>query len=182
MTIVITTRAPAPGEAVSASLFGDPVVVDLTNLANAANMPPGQIIARGKRNSNFVGIDGTERGIMRLDAISIVAGRRYMLLAGPSRFSPATATDICRAQIRYSEAGTATTASTVVSYVEAAGSVSQMLMGGFTAVSTNQITSVLFTGQRATGSSATTWISDSGGFRLKVIDLGVDVGDTGINL
>jgi hypothetical protein len=35
VTVTITTQAPAPGEKVSAALFGDAVVTDLINLANA---------------------------------------------------------------------------------------------------------------------------------------------------
>lgn len=35
MPVTITTQAPAPGERVSAALFGDAVVTDLINLANA---------------------------------------------------------------------------------------------------------------------------------------------------
>lgn len=144
---------------------------------------PGVCIARGSRTTDKSGIDGTERGILRVDSITIISGRRYWVTGKASRFSPATSTDICRHRFRYSEAGAATTGSTALAYGEIEGSKSVTLDGGFTASTSSTTASVIFTGQRATGVSATSWLgTDDGNWGFEVFDMGVDPGNTGVVL
>jgi hypothetical protein len=148
----------------------------------AVGWMPGTILARGNRTSNKASIT-TEVGVLRIDGITIVAGRRYMVICNSSRVDSATSTDKFQHRIRVSEAGAATTSSTEVSYWESADQDSGMPMGFFTATTNSTTCSVLFTLARF-GAGSSTWqaTDHDGGFCLEVFDCGEDPGDTGIDV
>ncbi|HSW66655.1 MAG TPA: hypothetical protein VLI54_05960 [Bacillota bacterium] len=146
------------------------------------NCLSGGIIARANRTTNKGSITGTEVGILRIDNMTLVNGRRYAVYCSPSRFDSTVDTDITAMRLRLNQSGTATTSSTALIYAEEPDQRSMTCGTAFTATADTTNASLLLSGIRTLGSGTSTWLADAGNFDMWVVDQGVDVGDTGVDL
>lgn len=155
-------------------------------IARAADIAPalsiGAVVRRGERNTNESGIDGTERGILRVDNIPIVAGRRYAVRCTPSRVLGGT--DQYALRLRVNQTGQATASSTQLCYAQMPAGSHMTPAGEFTATVTGSSCSVLLSVQRITGTGTGTWWAEGtdGSQIMSIVDMGDDPGDTGIEL
>ncbi|MEU5950521.1 hypothetical protein ABZ793_33970 [Micromonospora sp. NPDC047465] len=155
------------------------------------NALPKGVISRGQRSTTSAFTSGsTELPILRLDGVPVVAGRLYHVRVVNVHIDGSTAsTDMARGYLRYSTAGSATTASTQLAAaslpVPDTGGIASGtdIHGEFVAAATGTL-SVLFTIARVTGLNANFRTVGGTGFNLEltVIDAGLDPGDTGIDL
>ncbi|MBX6750936.1 MAG: hypothetical protein IRY85_14900 [Micromonosporaceae bacterium] len=150
--------------------------------AAVANDTQGRAVRRGERNSDFAPVDNTEKGILRVDGIPIVSGRRYAIMVSPTRVNSIVSGDIWAQRLRLNQTGTATTSSTTVAYAEMNNGRSITLYAEFTATTTGNACSVLLTAQRTSGSGAGTWHVDGTTKTITIVDLGPALGNSGVVL
>jgi hypothetical protein len=146
---------------------------------------PQGVLLRGDRTSNS-STTTTEVGVLRVDSIPVVAGRLYRISTSPLVLS-STANDIVRANIRISTSGAATTSSTVLDFVQQPvvntsfpGAISLVCL--YPAGSTATL-SILLTVNRQSGSGNASILAGStfpAGVWIE--DIGVDPGDTGVDI
>jgi fructose-specific phosphotransferase system IIC component len=131
------------------------------------------------------------QGVLRLDNITMTAGRRYLVMSSPLRMALATATDRGKFELRYNATGTATTSSAAISRSEIA-----VPTGGFTndsfppmrkvitPGSSTALASVLLCMSRPTGTGAITAYgsTDDEQLWIAVIDQGLAVADGGVTI
>jgi hypothetical protein len=168
---------------ISANITAD---VEATLQAQLAS-PPRGIIARGNRATASSSATTTEIGVLRLDSIPVVSGRAYRIWTSPMQLYSNVAGDVVAARIRVSTSGAATTASTVLgialtsSAQTSTGTIqpeSRAMSEVYVASSTTTL-SVLLSLARNTGTGNGQILV---GEDLVVEDIGVDPGDTGVDL
>lgn len=157
-------------------------------------LPNGEV-GKGVRLTAKTGILGTETGFLRIDLISLFAGRTYRVTASGLRISytgTTAATDHYKFTLRQSD-GTvavpvsATTASTEIGRSEQ-GLTASNEFSSFPQIVTNvapgadSVTSFLLSFARTSGAAVPTVQADPGGILLLVEDMGWSVGNNAINL
>ena len=154
------------------------------------NSLPKGVVYQGNRTSVSSASTGTEISVLRLDGMTLLNGRTYELKTGNIRPSMSVGTDKVKVNLKYNSAGTATTASTEIGRWEglagiAAGAVVNSITpisGWVNPVADTAVGSLLFSFQRVAGTGSITINPDAGGLWLTVIDHGIVVADTGIDL
>jgi hypothetical protein len=153
-------------------------------LSTAGPLPQGTL-PRGNRITNS-STTTTEVGVERVDSIPIVAGRLYRICTSPLVLS-STANDIVRAIIRISTSGSATTSSTVLDFVQQPvtntsfpGSVPLQTL--YTAPSTATLSVLLSVSRQSGTGNASILGASTFKIDLWVEDIGVDQGDTGVDI
>lgn len=160
---------------------------ELADLVDEDSPLPLGILARGNRNTSST-TTTTEQGVLRLDDIPVYAGRTYRVWTSPLFLDTSVANDVIRALVRYTTDGsTPTTSSSVLSFVQArAEDVTDQYAIPFTcdySPSADQLLSVLLTVARRSGTGNVSIIgATSGPINLVVEDIGMDPGDTGVDI
>jgi hypothetical protein len=162
---------------------GDEVTADLLD-----TLPAGIIYQGNRASAAGPTVGSTELGILRIDDMVLKAGREYEFKMGNFRatFSSTTATDKFKINLRYSAAGSATIASGEIGRCEAYGPASASnwphATGWVIPPSDTTTASILISMIRVGGTGTLTTLADTGGLWLSVIDHGVAVTDTGIDV
>ncbi len=147
-------------------------------------------IGRHQRTTSSSTTTTTEIGVIRLDNLTLPAGRRFLFNVSPLIFNSTVAADLISVRLRASTSGAATTASTALAdLVDTANTASgsQKTSGLVVPYSPSgaETLSVILTLQR-TGGSGTVGLlvpaSPTYDIRLDAYDIGVDPGSTGSNL
>lgn len=146
---------------------------------------PQGAIARGRRTTATGNITGTETGVLRLDSISVYAGRLYRISTSDINMDTSVANDVCSARIRISTSGTATTASTQIANIrqtiDSAADSNIVPLNTFYAPASDATLSVLLSAIRVTGTgNLVVFCSGTDILDLVVSDEGIDPGDTGV--
>lgn len=165
---------------------GDEVTADLLN-----SLPKG-VVYQGNRTSTAGATSaGTELGLLRLDDMVLLSGRCYQVIANNPRPDLTTVTDRVKFTLRYNSAGTATTSSTEIGRSEIRNQEATtgfdinnfpQPMGWINPTSDTTTGSVMLSVARATGAGTVTVPPDTGGLWLTVIDHGMAVADTGVDV
>ena len=150
---------------------------------------PGTIVqgGYGLRTSSSTAAAGAQ-GVMRLDGILLTAGRRYKIFTNTLVLVSSVANDQVTARISYDVTGAnATTASALLAlYNTPAVDSTANGMGGVVAASylaaANVSLSIILWTQRLVGTGNARLISAGVGIEMFVKDMGVDTGDTGVDL
>jgi len=151
---------------------------------------PLGIIALGNRGSNKA-LSTTNTGYLRVDGVALKNGRTYAVVAANIRLSITTsvgASDHYTADIRQDLTGAAaTTASTEIgrSELTAANSTSDDTYPPIIALvhpSADVTGSFLLSARFVTGAITASLQADSPGINLFVVDLGIAVADTGVDI
>lgn len=157
-------------------------------------VPSSTVIAYGIRTTASPGATTTELGVIRLDNIPVIIGRRYRIWTSPLNMSSTVANDLMNAHIRYNSVASPgagspaiTTSTQLTGLVEGSFSAggSQRTQGlnvSFAPGATGTL-SVLLSVSRDLGTGT---VSINGApiypIELVVEDMGVDPGNTGILL
>lgn len=165
--------------------------LDATDL----NLPPWGLgmIAYGSRPSSngnagpITPSGSTSTGVLRIDNITLKAGRRYLIESSDLRVDLGTATDRPRFELRLNTSGTATTSTAITARTEVGGAdLNNMphLRRIITAGSDTSVASLLLSVTRPTGSGSVLVMAgtDDETLWIGVTDLGVSVSDTGVVL
>jgi hypothetical protein len=153
-----------------------------SQLGTSGFLPLG-ILAWANRPTNSTTTTTVEIGVLRLDSIPIVNGRSYRIWTSPMFGLSTTTGDVVAIRARGNTAGSAVVGSTIIgnqldlvtnNTQPASGSMNQL----YNSATTGSL-SVIITVQRATGAGT---VSIFGGFDLMVEDIGITVGDTGVDL
>lgn len=154
---------------------------DITGNVNISGYGPGRIRARGNRTTDPGGITG-EVGVLRLDSIAYPANHLFLFQAVMRPYS-SVSTDSYAMRLRMNTAGVATTGSSQFAHVEQRSHYTGVAWGIYQNAGA-QTLSVLLSLNRAAGTGTFNANGDSsiGGINLVVWDLGVDVGDTGVDI
>lgn len=144
------------------------------------------VIKRGNRSTNS-STTTTEVGVLRVDGTTLVPGRLYEIYTGPLRFFSSVTGDIVSAALRYrldgASAGTGDT--TLVNAPDKAHTAnldqgaSQTLRAQLTVGSISTL-SVLLTVGRVAGTGNVAILG--GPIDLFIEDMGIDPGDTGVDI
>lgn len=155
---------------------------------------PGTVIKRARRDTNSSpSTSATLVPVLRLDGVALTAGRLYGIQTSQLALDANAANDVMRAEIRYDTTGSAAT----IASARLPGSMAQALQANTSqsedvtinttyAPASNQTVSFLLCLSHpvATGATNATILAD-GDFntiQILVIDLGLDPGDTGVDL
>ncbi len=145
----------------------------------------GTVASRAERTSISPGsTSSTDAGIVRLDTIPIKANMIYLIMVFCHPDSTVS-TDRARVQLRYNISGTATVSSPVLPGAQGFGPVGapMMLMTTFSSVSDLPNMSIWAGIARNSGTGTVTAYADgSRNTVVVVVALGVDPGDTGVDL
>jgi hypothetical protein len=162
---------------------GDPVMADEANEA----LKSGTVIARGRRETSSTA-SGSEQSVLRVDSIPVVSGRLYGIETSALLLDTSVANDIARGILRVDTTGAAaTTASTSVTTGQTrladATIGNTVTLKTTTAATATGSWSVLLSTSRVSGSGNISITGTSGQpIEIIVTDLGVDPGDTGVDL
>jgi hypothetical protein len=150
------------------------------------NALPKGVVYQGNRTSTKSGVT-TEDGVLRIDGMTLLNGRTYFVIVGNIRPALTTQTDRAIFKLHYNSAGTAVNASPEIGRTEFINSanlnVSSLAQttGWINPTADTSTGSVLFTIARS-GVGTISLPPDTGGLWLTVIDYGIAVADTGIDL
>ena len=152
--------------------------------ARLGALPKG-IIARARRDTNTA-IVSAETGVLRLDGVPIRNGRVYRIYTNQLVLDGDSTGDVGRASIRVSTAGPATTSSTLLGVLQLTVPTPALPWGAPMSVdyypTADGTLSVLLTISRLAGTGTGVRLLASEGIDLTVEDMGLDPGNTGINL
>lgn len=146
-----------------------------------------KLVARGRRESNSTATT-TEVGVLRIDDVPITGGRAYFVQTSSLVLHSTVPADRVRASIRYTTDGsTPSTSSTLMGIVQeqvdaTANPPAQPALVGYFP-SSDETLSLLLTVSRQAGTGSVD-ILGSSTFPIEVflIDMGVDPGDTGVDI
>lgn len=144
-----------------------------------------KLVRRGTRTANKNTITA-EVGVLRVDSIPVRAGRAYAVMLTNFGVDGAAATDVGLIRVRYDETGAAaTTASTQLSAVRmTVDSATEYPIVPFLATyypgASDRTLSLLMTAQATAGTINI--LPDSNGLDLLILHLGLDPGDTGVDI
>lgn len=146
---------------------------------------PNGVIARGRRTTATGNITTTETGVLRLDSVSVLAGRLYRISTSNINMDTSVANDICAARIRISTSGTATIASTQIANIrqtiDDATNSNIVPLNTFYAPSSDATLSVLLSAIRVAGTgNLVVFCSGTDILDLVVSDEGVAPADSGV--
>lgn len=158
--------------------------------ADQYNRDTEKILNRGRRLTTSGGSTGTAVAVLRLDDIPIVGGYLYGIRTSPLALQCTSTGASCRAQIHYTTDGTTpTTSSTVMP-----GAVTQSISGavsqstnspilGLYSPGSDETLSLLLSVIRSAGAGTVTIFADATNtIDMWVEQLGLDPGDTGVDL
>lgn len=157
--------------------------------ATAAKMNRHGIKGRARRTSNST-TTTTETGVLRLDDIPILAGRCYEIKSSPLGLDSSVTNDETIAQIRYTtDASTPTTSSTVLPgsrvqtrQTDANVAEHKVICTTYTPAA-DETLSLLLCVARLAGTGNHSITPDTSGItEFTVVDIGVDPGDTGVDI
>lgn len=147
----------------------------------------GGVVARGRRTSATGNVTTVETGVLRLDGISVKAGRAYRISTSNLNLDTSVSNDIAAAILRISTSGAATTGSTQIcqmrNTIDDAANSNVMPLSAFYYPAAAATLSVLLSIVRVSGTgniilfASTVEILD-----LVVTDEGTDPGNTGVVL
>lgn len=144
-------------------------------------------VARGKRTTDSAVSTNTETMVLRLDGLYLKAGRSYQFMTSSLLTQSTVANDVIAVRLRYETADTATTSSGVVAYTQNRRTLNGTpenthLSVDYTPVA-DETGSLLLTVAR-TGGTGDCIIAGAAAYPICVYvnDMGVDVGDTGVDL
>lgn len=154
----------------------------IADLGTGGQLPQG-ILRRGNRPTASATTTTTEIGVLRVDGIPIVSGRAYRIWTSPLFLYSSVTNDIVDARIRASTSGAATTASTQIGNplrlkTDSGPGVSSPMSVIYPATVTGTL-SVLLTVVRTSGTGNVQLLI---GEDLIIEDVGIDPGDTGVDL
>lgn len=148
---------------------------------------PGTLIRRGSRPSNSTAASAAQ-GALRVDSVPLTAGRRYWITTNALILRSTVANDRATARLSMSTAGTATTGSTLYALVntpnldDTTNGGGSLVAFGYTPA-TNETASILLWHQRLAGTgNVNLAVTGSITIDLEVWDLGVDPGDSGVDI
>lgn len=156
-------------------------------LASDVTAASRKLVKFGRRESNST-TTTTEVGVMTLDDITFVGGRRYLVETSALLLDGSIANDVIRATIRYTTDGsTPTTSSTILCLAQ---DIQPNINFPITtspsstyAPSVDEAFSALLTVSRATGTGTVGMLGGTTTpIEILVWDLGVDIGDTGVDI
>lgn len=147
----------------------------------------GRMIARGQRATAGTGSTGSEVPYMRVDGVSLRAGKIYRIFTGPIFLDASVANDVGRVLLRANNAGIATTASPIIGVAQAV--VPNITFPEYVEIDSSYVPagdetlSLLLTIIRQTG-TGTIIVSTAATnpVELFVVVHGDDPGDTGVDL
>lgn len=146
----------------------------------------GSLLGYGKRETNSTGTT-TEVGVLRLDNLHPVFGRRYLIHTGTALGDSTVANDVASSFLRIDTTGAAaTTVSTLIQQcpdvqVNAASPVNLAVEVSRTPAAAGEVWSVLLSVVRVSGTGTVVMIAGATfPVELFVEDLGPDPGDTGV--
>jgi hypothetical protein len=154
-------------------------------LATAA----GEVVNRGERVTNSTAASGAQ-GVLRVDGTALTAGRRYEITTNTLHITSSVAADRGVARLSMDTTGAqATTSSTVYGFanspnIDSTTDAVNCLVRFFYTPAADQTVSVLLWTQRLSGTGNVRLIGITGNasIQLEIIDRGVDVGDTGVDI
>lgn len=187
---------PSPASSASPN-----VPVDIKALADAADTTVKSIDnrlttvessrARGLVKYGFVttasgvSTSSTAVGVMRLDSISLLSGRAYLISCPAMHPTSTVTTDVMRVEVRGSTSGTATTASAVIPGLQAYALFGQpMSLETVYQPGSNQTLSLILCIARDSGSGNVTMLADTSGrlSQIFVTDIGLAVSNSAVDL
>lgn len=160
---------------------------ELNDLIDKDSPLPLGILARGNRTTSS-STTTTEIGVLRLDDIPIYTGRTYRIWTSPLRMDTSVANDVARAIIRITTDGsTPTTSSAQICAAQtilpdiASGQSVEISMDYSPAA--DELLSVLLSVSRQSGTGNISIVGGTGiPIDLMVEDIGLDPGDTGVDI
>lgn len=182
---------PVQGQPVSSGAFGIKVRNYLINAdarISALEVNQQLIVKRGRRTTSTGNVTTTETGVLRIDNIPVLAGRWYQISTGPLNMDGSVDNDIGKVQIRASQSGAATTASTLIGYmrqtIDSAAQSNVVNLNAWYLAPSDGTLSVILTLIRQTGTgNIIIFCSTSGDILDMVVQFaGNDPGDTGVVL
>jgi hypothetical protein len=151
------------------------------------NALPRAVIRRASRPTSSTAA-ATAQPVLRLDSVPLLAGRRYQIITSTLIIRPTVAADRGTARLSMSTSGAATTASTLYAVLNtpnidsATDGMSVVLSFTYTPAA-NETVSILLWHQRLSGTGNINFVVTGGTtIDIEVIDLGLDPGDTGVDL
>lgn len=188
LTTNFALRKPAGTDAADVEI----ITGNLADDADAAllavkNAAPAGIIARGKRITTSSSTT-SEIGVLRLDNIALLAGRSYKIWTSPLIIESTVANDTAAATVRVSNSGIATVASTLLDEIQT--TIPSIVHPPVLPLdcepyipATNETLSVLLSVARLSGTGNVSLVTNTGiPITMVVEDMGVDPGDTGVDL
>ncbi len=157
--------------------------------ARASQLTQGTIIGWARRiTTSSTNSTSTDIGVLRLDNVAVVSGRSYSIRSNSLNVASTVNNDVVRVSVRYRTDGVA--AGITDTFLPGGQGYVNIIASGGTITfdiqyvpSGNQTLSLLLCIARSSGTGATTLFCDSVRVtEIKVLDAGVDVGNTGVNL
>jgi Chitobiase/beta-hexosaminidase C-terminal domain len=163
------------------------IQADLDAAESDIDALPRGIIAHHKRITNST-TTTTEQGVIRIDDVPIEGGRTYLIHTSSLAVDGSVANDVIRSTIRYTTDGsTPTTSSGALTFAQdlqpnVASAVFVAPRCSYTP-SVDETLSVLLTVSRSVGTGTVGMLANSGlPIEIFIEDMGVDVGDTGVDI
>lgn len=160
---------------------------ELNDLIDKDSVLPLGVIARGNRITSST-TTTTEIGVLRLDNVPVYAGRTYRIYTSALRLDTSVANDVVRANLRITTDGSAaTTSSTLLSLSQVRA---EDVTDQYTAPividyspPNDGLLSILLTVSRSSGTGNVSIIATgTAPCNLVVEDIGLDPGDTGVDI
>ncbi len=150
----------------------------------------GGLVGRGQRSTSSTTTTTTEVGVLRVDNLALPAGRRYLFVTSPVIFNSTVAADLIVFTLRINTAGTATTSSTrIMDLVESSYSASgpqrsQSLIAPYSPSGAETVSALLSVARTSGTGTVGILVASSPlhDIRLDVFDIGIDPGDTGVDV
>ena len=115
-----TITPPVQGQPIPSVGFGQAVknaINDLDARASAIEGSQQLVVARGRRITSTGNVTTTETGVLRIDNVTVKAGRLYQISTGPVNMDGSVDNDVGTVRIRVSTSGAATISSTLLGYM-----------------------------------------------------------------
>lgn len=163
--------------AIVEAYVGQPLTADFWNTSH----PLGEVYRTYRGTTAGPTSGTTELAILRLDSMSLLIDRAYLVMVSGLRWDMTVTTDHFKWNLRYSTSGTATTSSTTLTRSEQTEDVSTNApITAWIRPSASATYSVLLSLVRTSGTgTATTTADDENDIQFVVIDKGYAVEDTG---
>lgn len=150
-----------------------------------ANRARGLVKYGAVTTASGVSTSSTAVGVMRLDSISLLSGRAYLISCPAMHPTSTVTTDVMRVEVRGSTSGTATTASAVIPGLQAYALFGQpMSLETVYQPGSNQTLSLILCIARDSGSGNVTMLADTSGRLSQIIvtDIGLAVSNSAVDL
>jgi len=184
-----TITPPVQGQPIPSVGFGVAVknaITDLDARASAIEGSQQLVIARGRRTTSTGNVTTTETGVLRIDNITMKAGKLYQISTGPINMDGTIDNDVGKIQLRLSTSGAATTSSTIIGYmrqtIDNNAQSNVVSLNEWYLSPTDATVSILMTLVRQAGTgNVIVFCTSSGDILDMVVQFaGTDPGDTGV--